>query len=78
MKLFLDKEDNKYKVRVNTGAKEVTLDSVFEKIAPTVEKPEEMNDALLDLFKSRLEEFQFVWDHNGLTPDGEYMSIKDF
>ena len=77
MKLFLDKEDNKYKVRVNTGAKEVTLDTVFEKITPTVEKPEEMNDALLDLFKTRLEEFQFVWDHNGLTPDGEYMSIKD-
>lgn len=76
MKLFLDKQETKYKLRVNSGSKEVTLDQILEKVIPeTIEG--DRNEVLLDTFNSRLEDFKFTWDHNGLSSTGEYMSIKD-
>jgi hypothetical protein len=83
MKLFLDKNQG-YALQVNKDARKVILSDLYSPVAKTaaegVEEKEvasKVNAALVDHYKSRFKQFDFVWRNNGMDVDGSAMTIQD-
>lgn len=83
MKLFLDKNQG-YALQVNKDARKVILSDLYKEVATKAaegaEKEEvasKVNAAMVDHYKSRFKQFDFVWRNNGTDVDGTTMSIQD-
>jgi hypothetical protein len=78
MRLFKDKATNSYSIQVNkdSGRKHQLADYYSE--AGKVEGSEELDQSkVLDGYKNRLKQFQFIWDNSGMDVDGTEWKVQD-
>jgi len=78
MKLFKDKASGAYSVQVNkdAGTKHQLAD--FYPEAGKVEGEEGVNNGkVLDAYKNKLKQFQFIWNNSGMDVDGAEFKLQD-
>jgi len=78
MKLFKDKASGSYSVQVNNDSGRKHNLTEFYAEAGKVEGSEETNnEKVLDAYKNKLKQFQFIWDNSGMDVDGSEWRISD-
>lgn len=79
MKMFLDKS-NGYALQVNRDASKKHLLTEYKEYrdAGKAEEGEEIDHSkVLDAYKKKLKQFQFIWNNNGMDLDGKEWKIQD-
>ena len=79
MRLFLDKDSKDYAIQVNKDARNFKLQEVYPEVTQeaTSEEGSVENKKILDHYKGRFKQFDFIWRNNGLDADGKQWSVKD-
>lgn len=80
MKLFLDKNQG-YAVQLNQDARKRNLVDLYPEVVAKANESDEgkkkVGSTVLDHFKSRIKQFDFIWRNNGTDIDGNTISLKD-
>lgn len=78
MKLFKDKASGTYSVQVNKDSGRKHHLETFYPEAGKVEGEEGLNQGkVLDAYKRKLKQFQFIWNNSGMDVDGTEWRISD-
>ena len=79
MRLFLDKNSQSYGVQVNKDSRNYMLQEVYPETMKeaTSEDGVVENKKILDHYKGRFKQFDFIWRNNGQDADGKQWSVKD-
>lgn len=78
MKLFKDKASGHYSIQINKDSgRKHSLTEYYPK-AGVVEGSDALDqNKVLDSYKNRLKQFQFIWNNNGMDVDGTEWRIQD-
>lgn len=78
MRLFKDKSTGTYSLQINKDSgKKHSLNTYYPE-AGKVEGSEKIDESkVLDSYKNRLKQFQFIWNNNGMDVDGSEWKIQD-
>lgn len=78
MKLFKDKASGSYAVQVNKDSGRRHDLTTYYPEAGKVEGEDTVNqDKVLDAYKNKLKQFQFIWNNSGMDVDGAEWKISD-
>ena len=86
MKLFLDKHQG-YSLQVNKDARKFVLSDLYKPVAEKAKADAgdgekdvvdtQINNAVVDHYKARFKQFDFIWRNNGIDADGTEFKIQD-
>jgi len=78
MKLFRDQKGGGYAVQINKDAAKKHMLTEYYPEAGKVEDSESLDDnKVLDAYKKRIKQFQFIWDNSGMDVDGAEWTVND-
>jgi hypothetical protein len=78
MKLFQDNTTGGYRLTVNKDARVKHELETYYADAGKVEGSEELDHGkVLDAYKNKLKQFQFIWNNNGMDLDGKEWKLND-
>lgn len=78
MRLFKDKASGDYSIQINKDSGRKHSLTQYYPTAGKVEGEETLDNAkVLDSYKNRLKQFQFIWDNSGMDVDGTEWRVQD-
>jgi len=78
MKLFLDKSKKEYAIRINKDAKvDYPLTQFYGEEAKEEGSENIDQSKVLDSYKKRVKQFEFIWNNDGMDLDGSEWKVQD-